>query len=512
MPDRDDPATPPPPVTRAHVARGLGTTVLARMGALIELVTQPLYVLMFGLAGYGVYAVLWAAINLAENILDCGMTSALQRSVPQAASESGTLAALATALLWGVGPCIAVAAGASLAAPWLATLVNAAPADAPLLTGAIRLFAWALPLWAFVEIATSALRAKALFGPEIRLRIFWEQIIRLIIAAVLWLAGWGLMALIVAHFISLALTALLAVRLLARHFPLSSWRQIDWSDPAVRATTAAGWSALPVNIAARLFSDAPPLVLNAMLPGAAGASAAGLIVAVRKLSSVVQLVRTAFAYVLAPLASQAARHDLSHARELYAFAVRVASAVALPLAAALAAGHAPLLGLFGRGADAASGALILLLLARGIESVFGVALPVQQVVGQYRGPVIASIGGVAVAGALAWLLVPGAPLEGMALAVGAGLIVTAVVPLIQLWRDDGIQPFDASYPGALAATLMIAGGAAVLVLLASALPDALALPFTMIAALAAIWGSCRFALSHEDRSALGSVGRRLRLV
>src|SRR5690606_28820016 len=52
-----------PTVTSRSVARGIGTTALARLGGVVEIVAQPLYVLMFGLAGYGLYAVLWAAIN-----------------------------------------------------------------------------------------------------------------------------------------------------------------------------------------------------------------------------------------------------------------------------------------------------------------------------------------------------------------------------------------------------------------------------------------------------------------
>ena len=99
-----------PAVTSRSVARGLGTTVLARLGAVVEIVAQPLYVLMFGLAGYGLYAVLWAAINLLENIFDLGMTSAMQRTVPQSASDADAAAALRTAMLFGVGPCLVVAA------------------------------------------------------------------------------------------------------------------------------------------------------------------------------------------------------------------------------------------------------------------------------------------------------------------------------------------------------------------------------------------------------------------
>ena len=51
-------------VTRGEVARGAGLAGLARSGALIEAVAQPLYVWMFGLTAYGIYVVMWAAVKL----------------------------------------------------------------------------------------------------------------------------------------------------------------------------------------------------------------------------------------------------------------------------------------------------------------------------------------------------------------------------------------------------------------------------------------------------------------
>lgn len=188
----DTPAQPA--VTSRHVARGLGTTVLARLGGVIEIVAQPLYVLMFGLAGYGLYAVLWAAVNLLENICDAGMTNALQRTVPQSASEAEAAAALRTAMLFGVVPCLVVAALIATFAADLAPLLNVAERDRPLVVPAIQLFVWALPLWAFVEIATSAMRARMVFGAEIRLRIVWEQILRLVFAGLFFAGGLGLRA------------------------------------------------------------------------------------------------------------------------------------------------------------------------------------------------------------------------------------------------------------------------------------------------------------------------------
>ena len=77
-------AQPPRPVADGRpapdnhdVARGAGAALLGRMGAVFEIVAQPAYVWMIGLASYGLYTILWAAVNLVENVADLGMTSAL---------------------------------------------------------------------------------------------------------------------------------------------------------------------------------------------------------------------------------------------------------------------------------------------------------------------------------------------------------------------------------------------------------------------------------------------------
>jgi O-antigen/teichoic acid export membrane protein len=502
-----------PAVTSRSVARGLGTTVLARLGAVVEIVAQPLYVLMFGLAGYGLYAVLWAAINLLENIFDMGMTSAMQRTVPQSASDVEAAAALRTAMIFGVGPCIAVAAIIAAFAADLGPLLNVAAQDRELVTPAIRVFVWALPLWAFVEIATSALRARMVFGAEIRLRIVWEQVLRLVFAGLFFAGGLGLKGLFIAHLCSLAITAILCVRLLGQHYDLEAfWRSPRGTDTA-RNTFWAGLSILPSNIIARLFGDAPALILNLLLPGAAGAAAAGLFTIARKLSSVVQLVRIAFVYVMAPLAASAEREDRAQVADIYAYATRLISAIALPLAAVLAAGSASLLSLFGAQAQAAQAALIILLFARAAEAVLGISSPVLQVVSAFRHQLTASIFGVGVAVGAGWLIVDHMDaLTGVTLATSIGLVVMAAIPTLQLAMNEKLHPFDHQFPvvAIRGMTLtFVAGGATLLV---DRLPDPIALPLIVIIALASIWAAIRFALPYADRSSLGKAGRKLRLI
>jgi O-antigen/teichoic acid export membrane protein len=499
-------------VTSRSVARGLGTTVLARLGAVVEIVAQPLYVLMFGLTGYGLYAVLWATINLLENFFDVGMTSAMQRTVPQSASDAEAAAALRTAMIFGVTPCIIVAALIAAFAADLAPLFNVAPGDVPLVAPAIRLFIWALPLWAFVEIATSAMRARMVFGAEIRLRIMWEQILRLVFAALLFAAGFGLEGLFIAHLCSLAITAILCIRLLARYYSLADLWRGPWASETARQTFWAGLSILPSNIIGRLFGDAPTLILNQLLPGATGAAAAGLFTIARKLSSVVQLVRIAFTYVIAPLAASAEREDRAQVADIYAYATRLISAIALPLAAVLAAGSSSLLSLFGSQAQVAQVAVIILLFARAFEAVLGISQPVLQVVAAFRHQLTASLFGVIVALGAGWLIIGHLDaLTGVTLATAIGLVVMAAIPTIQLAMTEKLHPFDHQFPTVALRGLgitIVAGAAALLV---SRLPDPVALPLIILIAVASIWLSMRFALPFADRASLGKTGRRLRL-
>ena len=502
-----------PAVTSRSVARGLGTTMLARLGAVVEVVAQPLYVLMFGLAGYGLYAVLWAAVNLIENIFDLGMTSAMQRTVPQSASDAEAAAALRTAMIFGVGPCILVAALIFMVAADLGPLLNVATQDRELVVPAIKIFVWALPLWAFVEIATSALRARMVFGAEIRLRIVWEQLLRLLFAGLFFAGGLGLKGLFIAHLCSLAITAALSIRLLARQYRFADLWRGPWVGPVSRNTFWAGLSILPSNIITRLFGDAPALILNMLLPGAAGAAAAGLFTIARKLSSIVQLVRIAFTYVMAPLAASAERSDRRQVADIYAYATRLIAAIALPLAAVLAAGSASLLSLFGDQAQAAQAALVVLLFARAAEAVLGISAPVLQVVAAFRHQLTASIVGVGVAVVAGWLLVDHIdPLTGVTLATAIGLVVMAAIPMLQLAVVERLHPFDAQFPAVALRGIGITIVAGIAAMLADLLPDPVALPLLLLIAAAAIWLALRFALPLADRASLGKTARRLRLI
>ena len=465
-------------VTRGEVARGAGLAGLARAGALIEAVAQPLYVWMFGLATYGLYVVLWGAVNLVANIVDLSMTSALQRVVPTRDSDEEAHGAVRLALLVSVVPAALIALAVSLNAEAVAGLISAA-------------------------------RARRAFGPEIRLRILWEQLARLVFAFGFFLFGFESIGLMAGHLASLALTALLAARLLGRYYRLG----LILRAPAPRALAATligtGLALLPANLARRMLIDAPPVVLNLMLAGALGAAAAGLFEIGRKLSTVPHIVRQAFQYVLGPLSSAQAHVDRAQVAPLYRFASRVSTALVVPLAGLMIFAGPDVLSVYRDEAAAALPILVVLSAARAIEAIVGPAVTIVEMTGHRLLPLLNSALAVALWAALAWLLTPGLGAYGMALAVAAAIVAGSYAAAVELRIGDGLSPLGGRLLAGLAVALAGVGAMAA----AAWLIDGVA----GFAALMAIWAATswlalRHGLSPTDHEALGGLSRRLRLV
>ena len=497
-------------VTRSDVARSAGLALVSRLGVLIEIVAQPIYTWLFGLATFGLYAVLWAAVNIAENIVDLAMTSALQRIVPTVTDEQAH-AAVKFALAVSVIPATLIACLVAWFAEPIAALISVAPADRANLPIAITLFAPALPLWTFVEVATSAARARRAFGPEIRLRIFWEQIARLGFAVLLFALGVRTLGLVVAHLASLLLVAGLSVRLLGRYYDLRLMLRAPIDPATRRGLLASGFSILPTSITRRLFNDLPTVILNVTLPGASGATAAGLFTISRKISSIPLIVRQAFHYVLAPLTAAQSARDRAAIGPLYRFATRASVSFVVPIGGLLILTGSDILSLFDPAAAAALPLLVALVLGRTLEAMVGPATPVVEMTGHRGLPVLNSFLGLAVWAALSWTLLPVLGGTGMAIAVAAGTVVIAWAAAIELRITDRLSPFDRKLLVGLGVAV---AGLAAMAAIGEALspfgarPRALALLllFPLVA-----WASLRFGLSRSERAALGRLGRWVRL-
>lgn len=498
-------------VSKEDVAKGAGLAAVARLGALIEVIAQPAYTWMFGLSGYGVYVVLWAAINILANVLDLAFGQALQRIIPATADEKEQHGAVRFALLLSTGLGVIAALGITLASSWLASLVAADPKDAAILPRAIALFAWSLPLWIFVETATAAARAKRAFGPEIRLRIFWEQAARLIFAAGFFAAGFGVEGLLLGHLASLAMTAWLAWKLLARYYDPALLLRAPLPPALCRQVLATGFAMLPPALARRAYNDLPPIVLNAMLPGSQGAVAAGLYGIARKIASIPLIIRQSFLYVLAPLASEQGTANRAGIAPLYAFSTHISILLAVPLAALLILIAPDMLSAFASGSSAALSVLIALLLGRAAEAAFGPATPIIEMIGHKGLPLANSLFGIALWVGLGLWLVPLYGAYGMALAVSAAVVATALLAVAELAISDRLSPFTSGFwKSALASGLFVAA-----LWIAGDVLNALGQPARAIALLVLFWPllwlALRFGLETSDKAALGEFAVRLKL-
>ncbi|MCH8685220.1 lipopolysaccharide biosynthesis protein [Pedomonas mirosovicensis] len=500
------------PVTETEVARGAATALLARFGAVIELVSQPAYTWLFSVATYGVYTVLWSTVNIVSNICDLAMTTVLQRTVPQAKTEEEAHASLKVALLLILGITVPLAALGSIAAPWLAKVVNAAPKDQPTLALAIGLFVWTLPLWTFLEVAGSAMRARRAFGPEIRLKVFYEQASRLTFAFLCFFIGLGSLGLVVAHLSSLIFISFISVRLLGRYYNLKLLLTVRIPKGMPRDMVSYGLAILPANVLKRCYSDLPPILLNTLLPGAKGATAAALYGIARKVASVMQMVKLSFGYVMAPLASaQKAAVDHNAVQPLYGFATRLATAGILPLLAAIIGLSQEILLLFAPEARAALALVIILSIGRTLEALLGPSGAILEVIGQRRLTLINSAAGLVSWIALSLALTPALGAVGMAVAVAISLNVAAGLALLQLYWSYRLHPFRAPFLRTLVVSLAVSCLALAVEEAVSQWSEAAGAVVAVAAFAVAFWLSLRFGLALADRSALGRFGQWMRL-
>lgn len=484
---------------------------LARLGVIVEVIAQPIYTWLFGIATFGLYIVLFAAVNMAEKIVDMSLTEALQRIVPTVGNEEAH-GAVKFALLATLVPAVLVSLAVSLNAGSIATFVSVAPEDEAQLPLAIALFAWALPFWTFVEVATSAARARRAFGPEIRLRVFWEQLARLGFAIGLFAIGMTSLGLLVAHLAALILVTALSIRLLGQYYDLRLLIRAPVPARLCRNVLGSGLALLPSAIARRTLNDLPPILLNLLLPGVRGATAAGLFGIARKVASIPLIIRQAFLYVLAPLSSAQAAYDRAEIAPLYAFSTRISAALVIPIGGILILLGSDMLSLFAPGAEAALPVLIILVIGRVGEAIVGPATPIVEMTGHRALPLINSLIGILTWLALAWWLTPQSGATGMAIAVSISTVLIAWVAVVELWASDRHQPFDLPFMrGALAG----AAGFGLLTLLGVVL-EPLGAPVRAIGLLLLFvplcWLTLRIGLDFGDRAALGKAAIAVRLV
>ena len=498
---------------RQVLMRGVGLAFLGRLGAVIEAVSFPLFLALYGPVLFGIYATAWAAARLVSGLTQMGMLLMLQQFVPASEQDPDRLVAiLRFGLTRALIASLVVVAFVTLAAPWLASLVDrsgALGAQGPILIAA---FAWIVPAWTMLEVLTGAIRALRRFGPEIRVRIFYEQVLRLGLGAGLALGGLTRAGLFVAHLGSATVAAGLAFALVRRHYDLGRWRQARLTADERRRLWGYALPLMPSELIQRGFSELPVVILNALLAGAQGAVAAGYYAVARKIASVMQLVFNAFDYVMAPLAAHhLARADHDRIADLHGYSTRLMLAAGTLLAAGLVAASDILAALMGRSAAVIAPTLSILVAGRLASFLFGQSQAVLRAMVGSRPVLLNGLAGLALMLLVVTALAPRWGPPGAAVGAAAGLVLTHGLAASELRRWCGLATWDRRLLRPFASALLLGGA---ILALDRLIEDRLAAPIVFAILLASLLlafvALVRYGLTAEDAGAFGRLGRILR--
>ncbi|WP_262696293.1 lipopolysaccharide biosynthesis protein [Kordiimonas aquimaris] len=486
-----------------RVAGGAGLAFLGRLGALIEAVSVVVFTWAYGAETFGLFAVLWSYVKVTTALSDAAMTTTLQRFVPRVAKEQEAyVAGYALKLSFSIA-CIFALIGTYFA-PNIAGFINVGSSDAAHLTNVIRVYVWVLPFWTTVEVGTAAIRARRNFGPEIRVRIFYEQGLRLVAAVLFFTLGLDTYGLFLAHLISVMLAATLAVRLISKNYNFKDVLNAPMTGTLTKEMRKYGFTVMPSNLIKKLFSEFPVMLLNFMLPGAAGAAAGGYYSIARKIASALQVVKLAFEYVMAPLAAEKeGMGDRSMLQHMYAFATRMSICLALPFGAALYVARTDILAALDPEFQAAAAAIAILVIGRVIEASTGPSSSIIEMLGNRFLPLANGLVGLAAFISIGLMTIPTHGVTGAAVAATVGLNVAASLALIQVVGLYKLLPYNADLlkPGLI--SLISATALVTYAEYGPNFPAPTGLMIAIFGLIVALLLLVRFGLKMEDIAALG---------
>lgn len=493
------------------VARGAGLAFLGRLGALLEPVSVIVFAKLYGAPTLGLFLLLWGYAQLAAAGTDFAMTTALQRFVPSTEDEDRIHQILKLALALSISLSLLLAAGLTWAAPYIVPFINAEPGVAGDLTSIVQIYAWAVPLWCFIEVSTAAVRARRAFGPEVKVRIFYEQGLRFVAGVGFFVLGYQVYGLFIAHLFAMVCTGYLSLRLLGRHYSLRRMIAAPIDGAAIRNIFSFGGPMAVSNLVKRLHSNLPLFVLNLMLPGAAGATAVAVYAVARKVVSILHVIRQSFEYVMAPLAS-ATRSQPGNGplRDMYAFSTRLICSIFIPAATAVVLVRHEIVSVIGPEFAGAAVLIAILALGRAVEAATGPSAALVEMLGRYRLPLINGLVGLVVsAGLLVWLTPRIGP-PGAAVATAVGINVTSLASLMEIWRFYGHHPYDRRMIRPVAVAALCAAAIALTVFLLTPLGSIARFTGAAIALVLSLAALLRVGFSNRDAAAFGRLGRWLR--
>lgn len=492
----------------ATIAKSAGLAFLGRLGALVEIIALPAFAWLYGAANMGLFFTLWALVRVSTRLTEFAMPTTLQRFIPASDCPERAQSIMKTAISVSLVLSTALAMVISLLAPVLAEHINAREEDAAHLVTIIRLYIWVLPFWTLLEVLTASVRAQRKFGPEIKVRVFYEQGLRLVAGVVFFALGYKTFGLFYAHLFSAIVTTALSFRLAARFYDFRAVLLAPFDRALSKEMLSFAAVMTPANFIKDVNSELPILLLNVMLPGVQGAHAAALYGVGRRLASALVVVRQSFEYVIAPFATAskaAEQHDKLN--EMYAFSTRLICCLIVPMAALLLLIRHEILWFLPTEFYAAAPVVLVLALGRMLEALAGPACTLIEMLGHRTLPLLNGLLGVTTMVTLLFFLAPTYGATGAAIAAAAGINVTSALSLLEGHLIYRLQPYRRSlvrpFAIVLVCTLIMIGISDYAGKLNNALEmSSVAILFTTTLVLLV-----RYGFNSEDVAALGRIGR-----
>ena len=371
---------------------------------------------VFGLLGGD-----WLLVRHGSQFQDSGDTERLRRTIHVA------LALSAVGLLAAGGVVI-------ITAPMIAAGVFGRPE----LTGPIRMAGLLGPVLGAGSILLYGTQAFRQVRQIAVIRNIVGPTGRVVAVAVAAMLGASAVAALFAILIAELVVVILAGRALFTRIRLTGpTRSLE--SGAVLAFAVPAWGTRLVETArAQLF----PVLLGAM----SGPAAAGVFSIGRRISSAPGSVIATINRVYSPIASAL---YLGPTRERFAEAYksvgRWSFALGLPVFCITVLFPSELLGLFGPAYRAWSGALMILAVGMLVNSATGPVTTTLIVSGRARLAFVDYMVALVLEIVLGFLLIPRLGVTGAAIARAVGTATNNIMPMVQIWRADGVHPYDRSY-------------------------------------------------------------------
>jgi O-antigen/teichoic acid export membrane protein len=398
-----------------------------------------------GSDGAGMFFQAVALFSILASLADLGASAGLVRTIPRfrALARTSDIRSIVALAAWPVGLTACVTAAVLVVfAPQIASIIGLGTPDGPV---AIRTLAVFLPLAAVSSVCLAAIRGFGTMLPYVALENVAKPLLRPLLVIAGLSLGVGVPGVLLAWAVPLGLTLPVAAIVLAALIRRLGEASRETDGGSARLASEFWRFSAPRGLAG-IFQVAM-VWMGVLLLGALGSTTdAGVYGAVGRLVGLGVFAIEGVRLALAPQISGAlAEEDREGARVLYRVGTWWLIALSWPMYLTLATFGPVILSLFGsefvRGQNALFVNSMAMLIGVGTGNVTVVLLMGGKSVWALANTTIALLVNVV----LSILLIPPLGITGAAVAWGASVVVNNVVPLWQVWRFLGLDPFGRGF-------------------------------------------------------------------